>query len=215
MGKKATKKVARKKASKKGEGIIYVLTNDFMKENVVKIGCTRNPVEDRMKILYNTSAPAPFECFFACTLKNNMNLEEVEGWLHDLFGDRRTDPKSKKREFFEVDPVRVRLALQYVKKEDKTPEYHEPSDAEKPAKRQSNFRFSKVGLKKGDELHFYADRNKKAYVYDDTKIMFDEEPTSLSKAAQDLLGYVTQGPRHWMYGEETLLERRKRMEEES
>ena len=87
----------------------------------------------------------------------------------------------------------------------------------KPGKRQERFSFSKVGLEKGAKLYWYDDRNKKAYVYDDTKITFRGKVTTLSASATKELGhkYGVQGPRYWMYEGETLLERRKRMEEQS
>jgi len=47
-------------------GIVYLLTNPVM-PGVVKIGMTtREDMDARMRELYSTGVPVPFECRFAC-----------------------------------------------------------------------------------------------------------------------------------------------------
>ena len=50
-------------------GIVYLLTNPVM-PGLVKIGMTtQKEIEQRMKELYTTGVPLPFECQFACKVK--------------------------------------------------------------------------------------------------------------------------------------------------
>ena len=50
--------------------IIYVLTNEAM-DGLVKIGRTTTSVEQRIRELDNTSAPLPFQCFYAGVVNAN------------------------------------------------------------------------------------------------------------------------------------------------
>ena len=50
-------------------GIVYLLTNPVM-PGLVKIGMTtQEDIDKRMKELYTTGVPVPFECQFACKVK--------------------------------------------------------------------------------------------------------------------------------------------------
>ena len=50
-------------------GIVYLLTNSVM-PGLVKIGMTTQEyIDKRMKELYTTGVPVPFECQFACKVK--------------------------------------------------------------------------------------------------------------------------------------------------
>ena len=50
-------------------GIVYLLTNPVM-PGLVKIGMTtQEDIDKRMKELYTTGGPVPFECQFACKVK--------------------------------------------------------------------------------------------------------------------------------------------------
>lgn len=56
--------------------IVYVLTNPAM-PGIVKIGkTTQLEVEERMKQLYSTGVPVPFDCVFACKVKNATTVEK-------------------------------------------------------------------------------------------------------------------------------------------
>ena len=80
--------------------IVYILTNPAM-PNLVKIGFTEN-IEERLRQLSShAGVPIPFECFYACEVKN---AEIVENGLHDGFKDFRINPR---REFFKIDPERI------------------------------------------------------------------------------------------------------------
>lgn len=192
--------------------IIYILINEAM-PGYVKIGKTAN-LKQRMKVLYSTPVPLPFECFYACTVENG---EEIERWLFDIFDDRRVSPN---REFFEVAPERVAAALRAKAINDVTPQkvYVESKEDEvalnKSRKRRAVFNFDMVDIPVGAELIFSRDESKKAKVLDNRWIEFNGKRTSLALSAQKILGYDrgVSGALYWKYEGETLDERRKRFE---
>ena len=194
------------------ENIIYILTNESM-PGYVKIGKTDN-LRQRMRSLYRTPVPLPFECFYACTVEN---AEKVEKWLFDIFDDRRV---SKEREFFEIAPERVVAALKEKAVKDITPkqdyvESKEDVQAINQARtRRMRFNFKMVDIPAGAELIFSRNKDVKVQVIDDRNIEFNGEITNLSSAAQKALevDYGVAGTDYWMYEGETLDERRRRME---
>jgi hypothetical protein len=193
--------------------IIYVLINEAM-PNYVKIGRTTN-LEQRIRSLDTTSVPLPFECFYACTVKD---AAFVEKQLHDAFLDHRV---RSSREFFEISPERAVSALKLAELENITPkndfvESQEDQQALNQARtKRSVFNFKMVDIPIGAELTFARDENIKAKVIDNRSIELDGEVISLSGAAQKILGvdWPAQGTIYWMYDGETLDERRKRYEE--
>ncbi len=195
--------------------IIYILTNDAM-PGYVKIGRTSTSLEQRIRELSSsTSVPLPFTCFYACTVKN---ASFVEHQLHDAFDNNRINPK---REFFKISPERVVSALKLAEIENITPkkdivENQEDQNALNQARAEirSRFSFDMVGIPAGAEVYFSRDENIKAKVIDNRHILLDGEETSLSTSAQKILGYDygVQGTAYWMYENETLDERRKRIE---
>ena len=81
-------------------GYVYILTNPSFREDWVKIGKTTN-MEERLRTLYNTSLPLPFEVF--ATLKT-AKYNEAEKLVHRYI-ERFTNLRiEKKREFFNVKP---------------------------------------------------------------------------------------------------------------
>ena len=104
--------------------IVYVLTNPAM-PGLVKIGMTTQlEVEDRMRQLYGTGVPVPFDCAFACQVKD---ATEVERALHFAFGDSRINPN---REFFKLEPERVIAVLKLLKVDEITTEFEKQLEAE-------------------------------------------------------------------------------------
>ena len=158
----------------------------------------------------------PFECFYACTVKD---AGFVEKQLHDAFLDHRV---RSSREFFEISPGRAVSALRLAELENVTPktdfvESQEDQQALNQARtKRSVFNFKMVDIPVGAELTFSRDENVKAKVIDNRSIEFNGESTSLSGAAQKILNveWPIQGTIYWMYDGETLDERRKRYEEE-
>jgi hypothetical protein len=195
------------------ENIVYVLINESM-PGYIKVGLTNNDLETRIRSLDTTSVPLPFECFYAARV---IDARKVEQLLHDAFMDHRV---RSNREFFEISPERVVSALKLAEIEDVTPrqdfvESEEDQKALNDAReRRAMFNFKMVNIPIGATLHFVKDTNITATVVDNRSILFQEEITSLSKTAQDLLGYPyqVQGTIYWMYEGETLDERRRKME---
>lgn len=179
----------------------------------VKIGKTNN-LEQRIRSLDTTGVPLPFECFYACTVKD---ASFVEHQLHDVFKDHRV---RSSREFFEIAPERAVSALKLAEIENMTPkkdfvESDEDQKALNEARtRRAVFNFAMVDIPIGTELAFSRDENIKTRVVDNRSVIFDGEITSLSTSAQKILGadYGVAGTDYWTYEGETLDERRRRME---
>ena len=95
------KKKERNKDMKKKElGYVYILTNPSFREDWIKIGKTIN-MEERLRTLYNTSLPLPFEPY--ATMKT-AKYNEAERLVHHYI-ERFTNLRiEKKREFFNVKP---------------------------------------------------------------------------------------------------------------
>ena len=69
-------------------GIVYLLTNPVM-PGLVKIGMTTQEyIDKRMKELYTTGVPVPFECQFACKVKKG-DCAKIEKALHTAFAPQR------------------------------------------------------------------------------------------------------------------------------
>ena len=62
----------------KEPGYVYILTNPSFREDWVKTGKTTN-MEERLRTLYNTSLPLPFEVF--ATMKTS-KYNEAEKLIH-------------------------------------------------------------------------------------------------------------------------------------
>lgn len=196
------------------EEIIYILINESM-PGYVKVGRTTN-LEQRIRSLDTTGIPLPFECFYACTVKDSVYVEKQ---LHDAFLDHRV---RSSREFFEISPDRALAALKLAEIKDVTPkkdfvESEEDQQALNQARtRRAVFNFKMANIPVGAELTYINDENIKAKVVDKRLIELNGETTSPSASAQKLLGsaYQVQGTIYWMYKGETLDERRRRMENE-
>jgi hypothetical protein len=76
--------------------IVYVLSNPAM-PGLLKIGMTdKTNLSLRMKELYTTGVPLPFDCVYACIVEDNAVVEKA---MHTKFAKHRINPK---REFFKV-----------------------------------------------------------------------------------------------------------------
>ena len=204
--------------------IVCILENPFMPD-LVKIGKTKKSVEERMNDLYSTKGsgvPAPFECYYACEVENS---DEVEKAFHYGFGAHRVN---QNREFFRVEPRRVKAILELLAIKDVTPEGDVVEDTadqralDNARAKRPNFQFSVVGIEAGSELKFLKDETIICKVADDKdnrKVEFEGEELFLNKATLDILKKQfdeeprsVRGPDFWLYEDETLTERRLRME---
>lgn len=199
--------------------IIYILTNESM-PGLVKIGRTMDSVESRIaQLSTHSGVPLPFECYFAAEVKDATKLEKT---LHQLFAENRINPK---REFFQVDPEKVVLAISIGEFTEITPgaaeiDQEEQQALERAKARRPRIRLEALGIHPGDTLTFSRDESLTATVVDAGRVNFQDEIQSLSAAALKALhglGYKTpaaSGSEYWMFEGELLDERRRRMEDE-
>lgn len=201
------------------KGIIYILINEYMPD-LVKIGATKD-VERHMSSLNSTSVPLPFECFYACTVNDCRSVEKA---LYDAFKDSRVN---ERREFFKISPSRVVSILKLLAIEDVTPTKDVTNDKEnsvggpeenqkallKARSQRPPFNFHMAKIPAGEILTFVNKDGITAKVHDRTDIEYNGKITSLSAAASEILGfsYSAAGARYWMFDDESLDERRKRL----
>lgn len=193
---------------------IYILTNESM-PNLIKIGLTkRDDLNIRIKELYTTGVPLPFNIYYACLVNDSKRTEDI---LHKLFKENRIN---EKREFFQIDPEKVVVALSLLNPINITPDEkdylttEEIKDIEKiETKRLKNFTFSEVDIPINTILNFARDPNITCLVHSDTTVIYENEILTLTEAARktNLIPYKElQGPKFWMFENETLTNRRKK-----
>lgn len=159
------------------EGIIYILINEAM-PGYTKVGKTSTSIEQRMRELDTTGVPLPFECYFAGRVAD---MDAAEKHLHNAFDDRRV---RQRREFFQVDPERMRSALMLASPIDVTPREDVVEDADDQAALnkartiRSAFNFKMVDIPPGTELTFTKDSSITCKVVDSKKVEFEGEMTN-------------------------------------
>ena len=197
---------------------VYILTNPTIPD-LVKIGRTKN-LEERLKSLSSHSGvPVPFQCFFCCEVTDG---SEVERRLHFGLGDHRVNPK---REFFRINPERVKVLLEGWSIRDVTPSkdivdsQEEQDSLNREISRRPVFTFQMVDIPIGSELTFLKDETKVSIVSGDREIEFEGQKYSLTQVTMELLNKEfgktwksVRGPDYWIFENETLTERRMRME---
>lgn len=190
--------------------VVYILTNQAM-PGVVKIGITGGTVEDRMRSLFSTGVPLPFECYFALEVVDSSNIEKK---LHHGLDDFRVNDS---REFFEIDPEKAKALLSMVKGIDVNPkkdvvDTKTDQEALDKSRNRNKFHFASVGIEPGELLEFKKDKTITAKVLEDDKIEFRGDVMSLSPAALKVIhemGYEWSkiaGPQFWCYKGKTLYE---------
>jgi hypothetical protein len=201
-------------------GIVYVLINSAM-PGLIKIGVTAGDIEDRIRGLDNTSLPLPFECFYAAEVEDPNRVERA---IHEAFDDHRI---RKSREFFRISPDKPKAIIELLSLRNVTPgrdvvvEAADQIALNEERKRRSNFRFSLIGVKPGDELQSVFDETITCTVKDDRWVIFRGEEHSLSSSALEIAhekGYQWQaiaGPEYWKFGGKTLAELRDQSSDEN
>lgn len=197
---------------------VYILTNEAM-PGLIKIGLTEGPITDRVLQLDTTSVPIPFQCYYAAKVLDNRQVERA---LHTAFGDVRV---RQNREFFRIDPFKVKTILELLAVEDVTPRHELVASAEDAqamrtvSSSSGKFRFSSAAISKGAILNFVKDPEITAVVEDDATVLFDGILYSLTASALEALrkcGYnwsSVQGPEYWLYKGETVGSHRTRQRE--
>ena len=137
---------------------VYILTNEAM-PGYIKIGLTDNLVSERVVQLDNTSVALPFQCYYAARVDDNRRIERA---LHTAFGDFRVRPN---REFFKMDPHKVKVILEVLALEDVTPKNELVATAEDAQAlrtvgiKAGRFRFSSAGIPIGATQNIEKDLN--------------------------------------------------------
>lgn len=194
-------------------GIVYLLTNPVM-PGLVKIGMTtQKEIEQRMKELYTTGVPLPFECQFACKVKKN-DCAKIEKALHTAFEPQRINTN---REFFRINVTQAKAILELFHHEDitndvsneiendLTPEDKAASIKAKPHRPALNF--YEMGMHNGDKLYWKDDPSIFVTIISDRTVDYNGEEMFISKLSAQLKGYKSkhiQPTPHWLFNERIL-----------
>ena len=201
-------------------GIVYLLVNECM-PGIVKIGKTsRANLKARMRELFTTGVPIPFECAYACAVASD-HLDYVERAFHQAFAPNRVHPG---REFFRISPeqaIPIMKVLNKLSDEDATSEVQTAINSvlktedvtalEKLKKsRRPSLDFFQLGLQKGDLLVFSSSPTVHAAVHDARKVEYDGVVQSLTAATRTILGkpkdYALQPTPYWEVNGKSLTE---------
>ena len=199
----------------KKNGIVYLLTNPYM-PGLVKIGMTtRDYIEARMKELYTTGVPVPFECYFAC-VENQKDCADIEKALHEAFAPQRVNDN---REFFKIHPEQAKAILDLFHHKDITDEVTDEiqsdlTDDDKAAsikaqEKRPPLNFYKMGMQKGDVLVWKDAPSITVTIISERKISYKGEEVSISSLSAQLKGYKVkhiQPTPHWLYKDKLLSE---------
>lgn len=194
--------------------IVYVLTNPAM-PGLVKIGSTtQEEVDIRMKQLFSTGVPVPFDCAFACRVASAATVEKA---IHHAFGNARINPT---REFFRIEPERVISILKLLHVDDVTAQVEQSLESEatqadlqaaenlKQARR-PRMDFAELGIPNGSVL-IYKDGLTQVTVCAAKLVQFNGNQCSLTAATRKVMGlpddYPLQPSPHWTFNGKTVKE---------
>lgn len=187
------------------QGIVYVLTNPCM-PGIVKIGMTeRSEMDTRLRELYTTGVPLPFECKFACKVKKS-ECGKIEKALHTAFAPQRVNAN---REFFRINPDQAIAILELFQHEviteevsqeienDLTPE--DKAAQEKSRTKRPPINYFEMGMHEGDILVFKSNENIICSIVDQKHVCYQGNITTLTPITTQLLGkkYSVQPTPYW------------------
>ena len=190
------------------KGIVYVLTNSAM-PGLVKIGMTtRESIDTRMKELYSTGVPVPFDCVYACEVKVS-DCSKIEKALHKAFEPNRINAN---REFFSIKAEQATAILELFDRKDITSEVAAeiendltPEDKVAGEKIKSSRRppmnYREMGINIGVKLTFVKDSSVQVTISGDKKVSYNGEELSLTAVTKKLLGitHSLQPTSYWEY----------------
>ncbi|MBO4778357.1 MAG: GIY-YIG nuclease family protein, partial [Bacteroidales bacterium] len=167
-------------------GIVYLLTNPVM-PGLVKIGMTaQEDIDKRMKELYTTGVPVPFECQFACRVKKS-DCVKIEKALHTAFEPQRINAN---REFFRIQVEQAKAILELFHHTDVTEEVtdeiqNDLTDDDKVAsikaqQKRPALNFYEMGLHKGDILKWKDEPTITVTISSERKVNYENEEVSIS-----------------------------------
>ena len=193
--------------------IVYALTNPAM-PGIVKIGQTsRDDVQGRMKELYGTGVPLPFECAIAIEVDDKHD-DALEKALHKAFDPSRLNSR---REFFQIDAEQVAAILSvWPGGKDVTPQFNEETDEtlssvdrnaskEYKIKRRPNLNFVEMDIPPGSVI-VAVKTGEEATVVSERKVSFRGEEMYMTRATKIMLelDYEPAPASHWTFEGQTL-----------
>lgn len=215
----------------KERGIIYILTNPMFREDVIKIGITK----DLKQLGCETGVPCPFECYVAYEIDNYKQVEKI---MHSIYRgvERHTDKEHKKKEFFQVHPSRADEVLSQLaellngkkviidnrkiytlEQQQILEESTKAAEKNQIAKR---FKFQDYNIPIGATLIFIKDDKIRCKVIEDNKVNYNGEIFSLSRLTMNLMqerGYLGKhynGYNYWLYNDTILTDMSPSTEEQ-
>ena len=193
-------------------GIVYVLSNRAM-PGLVKIGMTTRPeLDTRLKELYTTGVPVPFDVEYACEVKAS-DCNKIEKALHTAFDPQRVNIN---REFFQIKKEQAIAILELFNQKDVTTEVSDEMDndldagdiasKQKATKHRPPLNFSQMGIPIGSILTYNADPKITVTVLSEKKVEYMGEETSLTAVTSKLLEskYAVQPTPKWSYNGQNL-----------
>ena len=206
----------------KERGIIYILTNPMFREDVIKIGITKDLPKRLKQLGCETGVPCPFEYYVAYEIDNYKQVEKI---MHSIYRgvERHTDKEHKKKEFFQVHPSRADEVLSQLaellngkkviidnrkiytlEQQQILEESTKAAEKNQIAKR---FKFQDYNIPIGATLIFIKDDRIRCKVIEDNKVNYNGEIFSLSHLTMNLMqerGYLGKhynGYNYWLYND--------------
>ena len=221
--------------------IIYILSNPTM-PGIIKIGHTSNLKKRVKRLSSHSGVPVPFEVYYACTITDSRKVEKGihDGFGDHRINPKREFFKVNPERVLAI--LKLVEIDDKTPREDIVEGQEDRQALTKERSRKSNFKFSTVDIRPGVTLSFVRDEEIQVKVIDDKNVSFgndrlmigddylkiggahltiERSPVSLSQSALTLLNQKfgkkltsARGPDFWVFENETLSERRERMEAE-
>ena len=138
-------------------------------------------MDARMRELYSTGVPVPFECQFACRVKKT-DCAKIEKALHTAFSPQRVNAN---REFFRIQVEQAKAILELFHHEDVTEEVTDeiendltPDDkaATQNAKvRRPSRNCYEMGMKKGDVVRWREEPSISVVIDSERRVIYQDE----------------------------------------
>ena len=193
-------------------GIVYILSNRVL-PGLVKIGMTtRCEIDSRLKELYTTGVPVPFDVEYACEV-DACDCAKIEKALHKAFEPQRINAN---REFFQINKDQAIAILELFNKKDVTNEVSDEMNNDldagdkasliKASKHRPPLNFSLMGIPVGSILEYIANPSITVTVSADKKVDYEGEEMSLTAVTMRLLNskYGVQPTPRWSYNGKNL-----------
>lgn len=190
-------------STRKDPGVVYALRNEAM-PGLVKIGRSNRDTEQRMREIYGTGVPLPFECIIAREVENATMVEKA---LHQAFGPYRINPK---REFFQIGEEQVEGILNAWPGEDRTEKMdQETRDASEETERRAagsyrrrrpSLRYEEMGIPVGAVLE-HVGSGEQVTVLEENQVPCRDRAMSLTAATRTVMGmgYSPRPGPDWSY----------------